>query len=164
MDAGKFKKMIKQIEETMAAVSFAEQGELDAAEAFFRRERKVLVAYKEGRNDLKTFKYALNAAMRINAGVDVLCVAASEAPERGEIARIEEELKRAGVSYQITRRSGCLKKEIIDYTNKEREVVFVVVESPESLDENCTKKDGMLAELWKNLRCPLVVVSEAASG
>jgi hypothetical protein len=55
-----------------------------------------------------------------------------------------------------------MKQEIIDYTNGRHDVLFVVVESPNSLDADCRKKDGVLTELWKNLRCPLVVVSDAA--
>ena len=164
MDPNKFKKMMKQVEDAMAAVSFAEEGQADAATAFMKRGRRVLLALKAGKADPRTFRYALNAALRIGAGLDILLVAS---PDRKEGAgRLEEpfaaELRTAGVAYEVIGRSGCMKQEIIDHTNSRHDVLFVVVESPNSLDADCRKKDGVLTELWKNLRCPLVVVSEAA--
>jgi K+-sensing histidine kinase KdpD len=163
MDANKLKKMMKQIEDAMAAVSFAEEGQAESAEALFKRERRVLLALKEGHMDAKTLKYALNASLRINAHLDVLYVAApGRAPRTDpQLADFASELETAGISSRIIHREGCLKQEIIDYTNAEREVLFVVVESPNSLDADCRKKEGILTELWKNLRCPLVVVAEA---
>jgi hypothetical protein len=160
----KIKKMLKQIEDSLAAVSFAEEGEFEDAEALFKRERRVLLALKEGHIDPGTLKYALNASTRIGARLDVLYVSAAAGKEEGLsplLLQFESELKTAGLPYRLTRRSGCLKQEIIDYTEKDHEVLFVVVESPGSLDADCRKKDGILTELWKNLRCPLVVVSEA---
>jgi len=162
MDANKIKKMLKQIEDSMAAVSFAEEGQYESAERLFKRERRVLLALKEGHTDPKTLKYALHSAMRINAKLDILYVSASETVSEGDdrlLREFESELTRAGVTYRLNRRTGCLKQEIIDYTNKEHEVLFVVVESPGSLDRDC-RKSSVLSELWKNLRCPLVVVTD----
>jgi len=164
MDANKIKKMLKQVEDSMAAVSFAEEGQFESADGLFRRERRVLLALKEGSLDPKTLKYAMNSAMRIHAKLDILYVSAPEAAceEGGPVLRqFESDLRHAGIEYRLNRRSGCLKQEIIDYTNKEHEVLFVVVESPGSLDRDC-KKSGVLTELWKNLRCPLVVVTDQA--
>jgi hypothetical protein len=148
----------------MAAVSFAEEGQTDAATAFMKRGRRVLLALKAGQEDPRTFRYALNAALRIGAGLDILLVASpdgKEGPGRLE-GPFYAELKTAGVAYEVHNRSGCMKQEIIDHTNSRHDVLFVVVESPNSLDADCKKKDGVLTELWKNLRCPLVVVSDAA--
>jgi K+-sensing histidine kinase KdpD len=164
MDANRIKKMMKQIEDSMAAVSFAEEGLQESAEKLFKRERRVLLALKEGNVDAKTFKYALNSAMRINAKLDILYVSVPEHASTGAdpvVQRLQSELAGSGIEYRISRRSGCLKQEIIDYTNKEHEVLFVVVESPGSLDRDC-RKSSVLTDLWKNLRCPLVVVSDAA--
>lgn len=166
MDSNKFKKMMKQIEDAMAAVSFAEEGQAEAAETLFKRERRVLLALKEGHLDAKTLKYALNASLRINAYLDVLFVASGSSEPHADpmLEDFAKELQAAGVPYRIIQRAGCLKQEIIEYTNAEHEVLFVVVESPDSLDVDCMKKEGVLSELWKNLRCPLVVVAEQAGG
>jgi hypothetical protein len=164
MDTNKFKKMMKQIEDAMAAVSFAEEGQAEAAETLFKRERRVLLALKEGHMDAKTLKYALNASLRINAHLDVLFVAAEGRTPRTDplLEGFAQELQTAGVPYRVIQRAGCLKQEIIEYTNTEHDVLFVVVESPGSLDADCMKKEGVLTELWKNLRCPLVVVADQA--
>ena len=164
MESNKFKRMMRQIEDAMAAVSFAEEGQPDAAASFLKRERRVLLALKDGQYDAGTVRYALNASLRIGAHLDILMVSSPGA--NGDAGAMdfpgEAELKAAGIAYQVTRRSGCMKQEIIDLTNSRHDVLFVVVESPASLDTDCRKKDGVLTELWKNLRCPLVVVSESA--
>jgi hypothetical protein len=164
MDTNKFKKMMKQVEDAMAAVTFAEEGQAEAAVSLFKRERRVLLALKEGHQDSKTFRYALNASLRINASLDILHVASPGTEQQGEplLENFTAELRTAGIPYQMIERSGCMKQEIIDYTNGKHNVLFVVVESPNSLDADCRKKDGVLTELWKNLKCPLVVVSDAA--
>ena len=164
MDQNKLKKIMRQVEDTMAAVSFAEEGQADAAAALFKRERRVLLALKEGYRDNKTLRYALNASLRINASLDILYVAApgSERTADPLPGQFSSELKTAGVAYQVISRSGCMKQEIIDYTNGKHDVLFVIVESPKSLDADCRQQDGVLTELWKKLKCPLVVVSDAA--
>lgn len=164
MDSNKIKRMMKQVEDAMAAVTFAEEGEAEAALSLFKRDRRVLLALKEGPGDARTFRYALNASLRIGARLDILLVASPE--RKGQAVMLAEplaaELKTAGVPYEVISRSGCMKQEIIDYTGGKHDVLFVVVESPKSLDADCKKKDGVLTELWKNLKCPLVVVSDAA--
>lgn len=164
METNKFKKMMKQVEDTMAAVTFAEEGQADAAASFLKPERRVLLALKEGHRDSKTFRYALNASLRIGARLDILSVASpGEARDADPLPDgFKAEMETAGVPYQVIGRSGCMKQEIIDHTNRNHDVLFVVVESPKSLDADCKKKDGVLTELWKNLRCPLVVVSDHA--
>jgi hypothetical protein len=164
MDSNKIKRMMKQVEDAMAAVTFAEEGQAEAAATLFKRERRVLLALKEGHTDSKTLRYALNASLRISAGLDILYVAApgSESKTDPVLNNFSSELNQSGVPYQVINRSGCMKQEIIDHTNSRHDVLFVVVESPKILDADCKKKDGVLTELWKNLRCPLVVVSDAA--
>lgn len=164
MEQSKLKKMMKQIEDAMAAVSFAEEGQVEAAESLFKRERRVLLALKEGHVDAKTLRYALNASLRIKAHLDVLFVAAPDRTPKSDpvLTAFTSELRTSGVPFRMIERSGCLKQQIIDYTKKERDVLFVVVESPGSLDADCARKDGVLTELWKNLSCPLVVVSDTA--
>lgn len=163
MESTKLKKMMKRIEDVMAAVSFAEEGDFETAESLFNRERRVLLALKEGRTDAKTLKYALNTALRIKAQLDILFVSSTTGHDRGgdpELQPFETDLKAAEIPYRLIRGSGCLKQQIIDYTDREHEVLFVVIESPDSLDAGCRKKDTQLAELWQKLRCPLVVVMD----
>ncbi len=165
MEATKLKKMMKNMESILAAASFAEEGETATAQSILREDRKVLVALKEGRIDAKTLKYALNTAKRIGAHLDVLYVTA---PGSGDhtadplLAHFESELKAEGILHRVIPRTGCLKQQIIEYTNSEKDILFAVIESPNSLDVDCNKKDKTLSELWQKLKCPLVVVMDGA--
>ena len=164
MSTDRYKRIMKQIEDAMAAVSFAEEGEPEAARALFRRERRVLLALRDGAIDARTLKYAFHAAQRIGARLDILAVSPSnnDGPAGDPLfKRFTSELDAADVRYHVEKRAGCLKQEIVDYTNREKDILFVIVESPDSLNAECRKHDTKLADVWRTLRCPLVVVSEA---
>ncbi len=78
----KFKKMVKMMEHAFTAASFAEEGELETADALMRESRRVLLALKAGQVDPKTLKYAVNTAKRVNARLDILYVTSSRAGGR----------------------------------------------------------------------------------
>jgi K+-sensing histidine kinase KdpD len=166
METTKLKKMMKMVEHALTAASFAEEGELETANALMRESRRVLLALKAGQIDPKTLKYAVNTAKRVNANLDILYVRSSRGGRQRTndplVDSLMSELAAAGIAYRIIPRSGCLKQQIIDYTNSEKEILFAVIESPASLDDDCTKRDKELSELWRQLKCPLVVVMDGA--
>lgn len=168
MGMDRLKKMMKQIEDVMAAATFAEEGVPEAARSLLGEGRRVLLGLKEGRIDARTLKYALNTSKRINAQLDILFVSSGSGPSEsgaapdGELARFLEALRAEGVTYRLIMRTGCLKQQIIDHTHKDREIAFAIIESPNSLDKDCNKKDKTLSELWQKLKCPLVVVMDEA--
>src|SRR3990172_3833996 len=163
------KKLTKKLEAFFTAVTFAEAGELETARHIMqeelREDRRVLLALREGHIDTKTLKYALNTAKRIGAHLDILYVSADGIEDqngRAALARFQSELKAEGVQNRLIRSTGCLKQAIVDYTDREKEILFAVVESSGSLDTECKNKDTRLSELWQDLKCPLVVVMEEA--
>ena len=165
MEATKLKKMMRNVEDALAAVSFAEEGETASARSIMSEGRRVLLCLKEGRIDANTLKYALNTAKRIDAHLDILYVTAADGGAHMVdplLVHFESEIKAEGILYRIITRNGCLKQQIIDYTNSEKEILFAVIESPRSLDADCNKKDKTLSELWQKLKCPLVVVMDGA--
>jgi len=165
MEATKLKKMMRNMESVLAAATFAEEGEPAIAQSIVREDRRVLLALKEGRIDTNTLKYALNTAKRIGAHLDILYVFAGTInPARVDslLVHFESELTAEGIQYRLIQRTGCLKQQIIDYTNSEKEILFAVIESPGSLDMDCSTSDKTLSELWQKLKCPLVVVMEGA--
>jgi hypothetical protein len=165
METAKLRKMMKTIDDALTAVSFAEEGAVDAARSVMTDGRRVLLGLKAGRIDGKTLKYALNAAKRINARLDILYVSATNSSEveiDHQIRNFETELASEGIRYRLIFRAGCLKQQIINYTNSEKEVLFAVIESPTSLDADCNKGDTALSDLWQKLKCPLVVVMDGA--
>jgi len=165
METTKLKKMMKSIETALAAISFTDTGE-DASPRPVRQEvRRVLLALKEGRVDVKTLKYALNTAQRIGAHLDILYVSSNGGKQRRidpVLDHFESELRADGIQYRMIHATGCLKQHIIDYTDSEKEILFAIIESAYSLDADCYRIDKTLAELWRQLKCPLVVVMDGA--
>lgn len=149
----------KKIEDLMAAVSFAEEGEFETARELLKEERRVLLAVKRGSMDRKTFRYAINTCKRLNASLDVLYVSPSEG-EDPALTQYISELRDAGIDYRLVWKSGCLKQAIIDYTTSRKEILFAVTESTENLEADCKGNGRGLSEAWRNLKCPLVVVAE----
>ncbi len=165
METNKLKKMMKKVEDAMAATSFAEEGERAAAQSLMNEGRRVLLALKEGKIDVKTLKYAVNTSKRIGAQLDILYVSAAghaDGVDDPLVKDLQSELSAEGIPYRLIRRTGCLKQAVIDHTNKDKEILFAVVESPNSLDTDCNNKDTRLSELWQQLKCPLVVVMDGA--
>lgn len=165
METTKLKKMMKVVENALTAVSFAEEGEFETARSIAFENRRILLGLNQGQVDAKTLKYALNTAKRVNAELHILYVAAAAGRENivdPLLEQFETELKAQGIPCRIVRRAGCLKQQIIDYTNNEKEILFAVIESPASLDAGCNRKDKSLTELWQKLKCPLVVVMDGA--
>ena len=165
METTKLKKMMKSIEHALTAASFAEEGDLETARSLMKESRRVLLALKAGQIDAKTLKYALNTAKRINAHLDILHVVSPRASGRGGDPALESflsQLAAEGIAFRLITRSGCLKQQIIEYTNSEKEILFAVIESPSSLDADCDRQDKELSELWRKLKCPLVVVMDGA--
>jgi hypothetical protein len=165
METINLKKMMKSMESALTAASLAEEGEAEAARSILKEDRRVLLALKQGQIDARTLKYALNTAKRIGAHLDILTVSASGRGE-GKLDPLLEhfiaELRAEQIQCRLIPRAGCLKQQIIDYTNSEKEILFAVIESPHSLDADCNKKDKALSELWRKLKCPLVVVMDGA--
>jgi hypothetical protein len=157
----KLKGVMKGMENAMAAASFAEEGQFDAARQMMREERRVLLAVRECRIDRKTLTYAMNTCRRVDADLDILYVSVSRAANP-VLDRFLNELREQGILCRVIQRTGCLKQAIIDYTNSRREVLFVVIESSDNLDIDCSVRNRRLSESWNNLKCPLVIVSDAA--
>lgn len=147
----------RKIEDLFAATAFAEKGEYETARQISRKKSIVLVLLGT-ESDRASFKYALNISKRIDAALEVLYVS----PERevaAILASVKEETQREGVELKVVKRKGCIKNELIAYTQKRSDVQLVVVESAEDLHEDCTERE--LVKAWKRMNCPIVVVSEA---
>ncbi|MBI5057376.1 MAG: universal stress protein [Nitrospirae bacterium] len=154
------KKLTKKLEDIMSAAAFAEAGEFETAREIIKGKRRILLALRGDESDVNAFRYALSMCKRINAGLDILYVSESAATL---LNNFKNTLEKEGVNYVITEKTGCVKKEIIDYTEKRKDIQFVVIESSEVLNIDCKQDDGTLSDAWRKLKCPLVLVSKGAS-
>lgn len=156
----KLKGMMGKIEDALSAVSFAEEGEFETAKQILKEQRRVLLALRGSQIEAATLKYALNTCKRVNAELDILHVSASPlSPALGQFLTL---LNKEGITHRMIAGSGCLKQAIIEYTKANTDILFVVIESSETLDVDCAGSEKRLSDTWKNLTCPLVVVSDAA--
>lgn len=153
----------KKIEDMLSAISFAEEGEFEKAREILREDRKVLLALNEGAIDNKTLRYALNTCKRNNAHLDILLVSHSAATD-SMLQQFFVELQGEGIRYRFVQKSGCLKEEIIRHTTANKEILFVVIESSDNLNIDCSGKNKQLSDAWQNLNRPLVVVMDRIPG
>ncbi len=153
------KNLSKKFEDIMAAVAFAEEGEFDTAKEILKEQRKILLAFTGEDSDTTAFGYALNVCKRIGAELDILYVA-SKGLLSSKIKKLADALKKEGINYRLSQKTGCLRNQIIDYTRANKGILFVVIESSDNLEVDCRRQNKKLSDIWKNLKCPLVVVSE----
>ena len=149
------KKLIKKFEDIMTAASFAEEGEFEAAKEILKEGRRVLLAMREGEVEKKALKYAMNTCKRIEADMDILYLSSTDADENPVLKEFFSELQREGITYRLIQKIGRLREEIKKYTDSERSIHFVVVESPAV--ERWNREEG-LSKILEKIKCPLVVV------
>jgi len=152
-------KLSKKIEELLSAATFAEAGEFETARELVHGSRKVLLVLTGQDLDTKSFTYAMNAAQRIGAALEILLIGRRKSDD-DMVERLESVLKDKGVEYEIVSASGCMKTKILERTSKRSDVQFVVAESMEVLGTDCQEEDRSLRGTLKRLKCPLVLVSE----
>ncbi len=155
------KKIAEELDKYFTAITFAESGEFDTAKEVIAGNKKVLLALTEKGLDEKTFLYAINTCKRLDTELDILYIPSSE-QKATALNEFLEKLKKESITYNIRTIKGNLKQEIINYTTVNKNVLYVVVDSSENLDVESSQKDKGFEELLKDLRCPLVVIKEAA--
>jgi hypothetical protein len=148
-----------RFDDLMSAISFAEAGEHEKAKELLRGKDTVLLAVSERVVDRHVLKYALNLSKRIEAGIDILYLTKSDS-RNPLLETFISEAGEKGIDCSLVRKEGCMKKAILDYTEKKKEVLFVIVGSTPELDIECKTGEKSLSEAWKRLKCPLVVVSK----
>jgi hypothetical protein len=148
---------LKKFNDAMAAAAFAEMGEFETARETLRENRTILLALTGAQADAKAFRYAMNSCKRVGAELEILY---SPDDQTRLIKQFQYELKKEQIDHRLIRGSGCLKDEIRHYSNQNKNILFVVIESSEGLNVNCKKAHTVISKSWKNLKCPLVVVSD----
>jgi hypothetical protein len=149
----------ERFDDLMSAISFAEAGEHEKARELLRGRDAILLATSERAIDRSVMKYALNLSKRIEAALDVLYLTKSGG-RHVLLDAFMSEAAESGVDCTLVKRDGCMKRAILDYTEKRPAILFVVIGSAPELDIECRAGGKALSEAWKRLKCPLVVVSK----
>ena len=149
-----------RFDDLMSAISFAEAGEHEKAKELLKGRDTVLLAVSERVVDRHVLKYALSLSKRIQAGIDILYLTKSDA-KNPLLETFMSEAGKKDIDCSLVKKEGCMKKAILDYTEKKKEILFVIVGSTPELDIECKTGEKSLSEAWKKLKCPLVVVSKS---
>lgn len=151
------KKIMRQIESSLSAVTFAESGEFETARELINRNRKVLLGLCN--YDDKVLEYAINICKRTDADLEILFVYKTKTPADEEaLKNIKSVLRKEGIHYSINQRSGDLRQEILHYTEGRTGVIFVVVGPSTATNTLTGNQNKALSSSWERLKCPLVVV------
>lgn len=156
----KKKSFQEKLDDLMSAITFAEAGEHETAREMLGTGSKVLLATKAHSKNSNAFKYAINVCKRMGAQLDILYISSVKMLEPSIVGLLSI-LEKEGIRWRLIQKEGCMKNQIIDHTEKNSGIMFVVTESSEHLDIGCKKSSKTLNEDWENLKCPLVVVSPA---
>ncbi|MEO5360126.1 MAG: hypothetical protein H7843_06705 [Nitrospirota bacterium] len=154
-------KLNKKLDNIFTAITFAEAGEHDYARELMNEKRNILLVIKESEIEKKTLTYAINTCMRLKAAIDILYVSEGTVTDPVADPVIDQfcnNLKSEGISYTFNKVTGTLKQAVVDYTKGNSDVLCVIMESPEESAADSKRKDKAMAETWKSINCPLVLV------
>jgi K+-sensing histidine kinase KdpD len=146
-------------DDIMSAITFSESGEHDSAKAFLKQKKTVLLAISDRMFDRNALRYALGISERIGAHLEILYVTASP-KERVSVQEFLSEVEHVGFRFSLVMKTGCVKQAILEYTEKRREIQFVVIGSEPELYNECKSAGRPISEIWKRMKCPLVVVTK----
>ncbi len=149
----------ERFDELMSAATFAEAGEHAEAQKMMRGRDSVLLAVSDVYFDRSVFSYALNICRRTQAVLAVLYLTRTEV-HREAIREFTAKAAGEGIACSVFRTDGCMKQAILDFTKKNKSIMFVVVGTTPELDIECKSGEKSLTDAWKKLRCPLVLVSK----
>jgi hypothetical protein len=148
-----------RFDELMSAATFAQAGEHEEALRMMRGKDSVLLAISDVYFDTTVFSYALNICKRTEASLVILYLTRAEL-HKNEIHEFMAKASCEGIACTVTKKDGCMKQAILDYTTKNRAILFVVIGTTPELDIECKTGEKSLSEAWKKLKCPLVLVAK----
>ncbi|HAM49305.1 MAG TPA: hypothetical protein DCP92_00885 [Nitrospiraceae bacterium] len=151
------KSLVKQFEEIMSSVAFAEAGEIGSAMRILHERHKVLLVLTGEETDMKAARYALNICKRIRVGIEILYITKKD-DEILFLKKYLKELKTKGIEYKVRRCKESMKEEIRRFLEPEKGIQFVVIDSEDLWINSVSDKPETLEE-WEKLNCPLVLVS-----
>jgi hypothetical protein len=150
------RRWMRKFNNVMAAAAFAEEGEFETARQTLKEQRKILLALTGEKSDKNAFRYAVNVCKRIGAELEIIYVSKID---NGLLKQFRSELRNEGIEYCFIQKNGSLQEVIKNHTDMKRDILFVVVEVSEELNIKSGESVKILSDAWKNLKCPLVVVS-----
>lgn len=164
--------ILEKVEKSMTAATFAEAGEFEMARQYFmphkNAHKRVLLGTDREEINPKTLNYAMRLSYCIGGSLEIFHVIHASAEgvnyEPVKKNRLVEAVKwvmgEKGIIYELVMGKECLATEVLNYTQKRRDLLCVIFDAVETGSTGCQQaKEAMLAK-FHAMHCPLVVYAD----
>jgi hypothetical protein len=154
--------LLEEFQTMMSASDFNEEYIFGRVKRDIGERHKVLLVLTGQETDMKAAKYVLHVTRRIRAGITILYIA-QEDTENLLLNEYLMKLQSKGIELLIIPSARTIQETIIKFIEegKKHDVNFVVMDSQDLGISSLTDQKVDMKNL-ERLRCPLVLVSEAA--
>jgi len=154
--------LLEEFETMMSASDFNEEYIFGRVKRDIGERHKVLLVLTGQETDMKAAKYVLHVTRRIRAGITILYIA-QEDTENLLLNEYLMKLQSKGIELLVIPSARTIQETIIKFIEegKKHDVNFVVMDSQDLGISSLTDQKVDMKNL-ERLRCPLVLVSEAA--
>ncbi len=154
--------LLEEFETMMSASDFNEEYIFGSVKRDIGERHKVLLVLTGQETDMKAAKYVLHVTRRIRAGITILYIA-QEDTENLLLNKYLMKLQSKGIELLVIPSARTIQETIIKFIEegKKNDVNFVVMDS-QDLGISSLKDQKVDMKNLERLRCPLVLVSEAA--
>jgi hypothetical protein len=154
--------LLEEFETMMSASDFNEEYIFGRVKRDIGERHKVLLVLTGQETDMKAAKYVLHVTRRIRAGITILYIA-QEDTENLLLNEYLMKLQSKGIELLVIPSARTIQETIIKFIEegKKNDVNFVVMDSQDLGISSLTDQKVDMKNL-ERLRCPLVLVSEAA--
>ncbi len=143
----------QRLETWFNAVTFAEAGEFETAREILKEEQHVLLVLPDDTFQQNTLDRALNLSSRCGAAIlDIFYPPVAETHLQSLLQTYHD----SAIRWQTLAIQGDLDSAVLDYVRRTPAVAFVVLEE---MSENL----ATLTSPWRNLPCPLVVMTSSTT-
>jgi HSP90 family molecular chaperone len=154
--------LLEEFQTMMSASDFNEEYIFGRVKRDIGERHKVLLVLTGQETDMKAAKYVLHVTRRIRAGITILYIA-QEDTENLLLNEYLMKLQSKGIELLVIPSARTIQETIIKFIEegKKHDVNFVVMDSQDLGISSLTDQKVDMKNL-ERLRCPLVLVSEAA--
>jgi hypothetical protein len=154
--------LLEEFETMMSASDFNEEYIFGRVKRDIGERHKVLLVLTGQERDMKAAKYVLHFTRRIRAGITILYIAQKDT-ENLLLNEYLMKLQSKGIELLVIPSARTIQESIIKFIEegKKTDVNFVVMDSQDLGISSLTDQKVDMKDL-ERLRCPLVLVSEAA--
>jgi hypothetical protein len=154
--------LLEEFETMMSASDFNEEYIFGNVKRDFGERHKVLLVLTGQETDMKAAKYVLYVTRRIRAGITILYIA-QENTENLLLKEYLMKLQSKGIELLVIPSAKTIQETIVKFIEegKKSDINFVVMDSQDLGISSLTDQKVDMKNL-ERLRCPLVLVAEAA--